>query len=344
MWSVTMFVARFIRVSRNAGLAALVLLATCAAQAQSSDTIRVAAAPAPQPIALKFAWGDALDANVLAVREEFQTRGDSERVSKLEARFHLHATREGDRYALTFSDLTMSLDGQPVTEGAQPGMLGPVTGLVLSYDIASNGDFIGLRDFDRLQSFTERSYLAQNDRLRREDRPSQRDSDRALKSGTSPEVLQLDASRTWGALAGLWAGLKLTEGQPLASESAVTVPVINSPLTLRTTFEIVRGEECAKGERRRSCVRLRATSQPDPTQLAAALERLKQRSGDDGPTSGSMNVEDRIELLTDPETLKPRWAQWIRGADISGIEDGTERVQGRQSTRTTMTFNYSGKR
>ena len=340
-----MVVARFTCVSRRISLAALALLAPFAAHARSggsTDNIRVAAAP--QSIALKFDWGAELDANVVSVREEFANSGDSERVALLEARFHLHAVREGDRYVLAFSDLTMSLDGKPVPEGAQPGMLGPVTGLVLSYDVAGNGDFIGLRDFDRLQSFTEQSYLAQNDRLRREERPSQRNSDQAMKAGSSPEVLQLDASRTWGALAGLWTGLQLTEGKPISSDSAVTVPIINSPLTLRTSFQMVGREACAKGERKRSCVRLMATSHPDAVQLAAALERLKLSTGDAEPTSGALNVEDRYELLTDPETLKPRWAQWIRGADVSGLENGRDRVQGRQSTRTTMAFDYSGKR
>jgi hypothetical protein len=293
---------------------------------------------------LKFDWGTQLDVNVDALREEFVSGGDSERVAKLEARFHLRAVREGDRYVLTFSGLTMSLDGKPVPEGAQPGMLGPVTGLVISYDIASNGDFIGLRDLDRLQNFTEGSYLAQNERLRREERPSQRNSDKAMKSGSSPEVLQLDASRTWGALAGLWTGLRLTESKPIISESAVTVPVINSPLTIRTSFQMLGREECAKGERKRSCVRLQATSHPDAEQLAAALERLRKSTGDAEPTSGGLNLEDRYELLTDPETLKPRWAQWTRGVDVSGLEDGKSRVQGRQTTRTTMAFDYSGKR
>jgi hypothetical protein len=122
------------------------------------------------------------------------------------------------------------------------------------------------------------------------------------------------------------------------------VPVINSPLTLRTTFQIVGREECAKGERKRACVRLSATSRPDPVQLAAALERLRQSSGDAEPITGALNFEDRYELLTDPETLRPQWAQWMRGANVSGMEDGKSRVEGRQTTRTTMTFDYSGKR
>ena len=44
------------------------------------------------------------------------------------------------------------------------------------------------------------------------------------------------------------------------------------------------------------------------------------------------------------DTLKPRQAEWIRGTDVSDVQDGRDRVQGRQSTRTTMTFDYSGKR
>ncbi|MEJ1961202.1 MAG: hypothetical protein WDO56_06545 [Gammaproteobacteria bacterium] len=328
--------------SRKLGMAALVLVATCTSHAESRDNLRLAAAA--QPIVLRFNWGAQLDADVVAIREELHMKRDSERVLKLEAHFHLHAIREGQRYVLTFSDLTMSFDGQPLTQEAQPAILGPLTGLVLNYDIAANGDFVGLRDLDRLQSFTEQTYLAQNAQLRRQDRPSQPELDLALKSRSAPEVMQLDASRTWGALAGMWAGLELTEGKPLVSESTVTVPVVNLPVIQRSRFELVRREACGPGERGRSCVRLRANSRPDAAQIAAALERLKQHSGDAEPVAGSMLVEDRFELLTDPDTLKPRWAEWIRGADMSGLEDGKDRVQSRQSTKTTMTFDYSGKR
>ncbi len=50
----------------------------------------------------------------------------------------------------------------------------------------------------------------------------------------------------------------MTEGKPLTSDSSVTVPVINMPLTVHSQFELVRREECATGERQKACVRLRA--------------------------------------------------------------------------------------
>jgi hypothetical protein len=284
--------------------------------------------------------------NVVATRVELNTKGDSERVTNLEARFHLHAAREGDRYALTFSNLTMTFNGKPVVEAAQPGMIGPVTGLVLSYDIAANGDFIALRDFDKLQSFTEGRYMEQNTRAPLSEQPSVKEAQQAMKSGSSREVLQNDASRTWGALVGMWAGLTMSEGQPLFSDSPVNVAVINLPVTFHANFVLIRHEACGKDDRKLGCVRLRAESRPDPAQLAAALDSLKRSAGyaEALTTQGSMKVEDRFELLTDPDTLKPRWAEWIRGADVSGSEDGRDRIQGRQSTKTTMTFDYSKSR
>jgi hypothetical protein len=294
------------------------------------------------PTLLTFDWGGELDADVFAIREEFTFRGDSEKVSRLEAQFHLHAQRLGDRYLLVFSDLHMKLDDQPIQENAQPALLGPITGLVLNYEVAANGDFLGQRDFQRLQAYSERNYKEQVDKLPPQSRPSPAEMEEAMKSGSSREVLQLEASRTWGALVGMWAGVTMTEGRPLISQQSVTIPLINLPLTVQSKFELVRAEECASGERKKACVRLRATSRPDPMQLADASRKLKESRG--GPAeslaANGLQVEDRYELLTEPGTLRPRWAEWVRGADIEGTEQGTGLLAARQSSRTRMIFVY----
>lgn len=323
-------------------MAICALLATCVAYGESKKEKSAPAAPTPTPTLLTFNWGRALDADVFAIREEFSFTGDSETVSRLEAQFHLHAERQNDRYVMTFSELHMKLDDKPIEESAQPAMLGPITGLVLNYDVAANGDFIGQRDFEKLQNYSERSYIEQNEKLPPEKRHSRQEVERQMKSGSSREVLQLDASRTWGALVGMWAGVTITEGKPLASEYSVTIPVINLPLTVQSRFELVRREACAKGERGQACVRLRATSRPDPTQLANASRKLKESRGGavESLSANGLQVEDRYELLTEPETLRPRWAEWVRGADIESPDQGSQLLQSRQSTRTRMIFVY----
>jgi hypothetical protein len=331
-----------------AGLAACALFAACAAQGQTRKgngappaQAQAPAAPGP-PTLLRFDWGRELDADVFAIREEFTFKGNSERISRLEAQFHLHAQRLGDRYLLVFSELKMKIDDRPIPENAQPAMFGPIMGLVLNYEVAANGDFLGLSDFERLQSFSERSYLDQNEKLPPEKRATRQEAEQAIKASSSREVLQLEPSRTWGALVGMWAGITLTEGKPLLSDSTVTIPVINAPLTVHSIFELVRREECASGERKKACVRLRATSRPDPIQVADASRKLKESRGGAAETLGAngLQVEDRYELLTEPETLRPRWAEWVRGADIESADQGSELLQSRQSTRTRMIFVY----
>ena len=333
------------RVSRTLSLAGCALLGACVAHSESTGRkekdAKVTSATAA-PMRLNFDWGRELDADVFAIREEFSFKGDSERVSRLEAQFHMHSERLGDRYVLVFSELKMKLDDKPIPENAQPAMLGPITGLVLNYEIAANGDFIGQRDFERLQSFSERNYMEQTEKLPPDKRASRPDAEQAMKSGASREMLQLDASRTWGALVGMWAGVTLTEGKPLTSDSSVTIPVINAPLTVHSKFELVRREECASGERKKACVRLRATSRPDPMQLADASRKLKESRG--GPAeslaANGLQVEDRYELLTEPGTMRPRWAEWVRGADIEGANQGSNLLESRQSSRTRMIFVY----
>jgi hypothetical protein len=299
-------------------------------------------APAAAPTLLTFNWGSELDADVFAVREEFSFKGDSEQISRLEAQFRLHAQRQGDRYRLVFSELRMKIDDKPITENAEPTMLGPITGLVLSYEVAANGDFISLLDIERLKSYSERSYIEQNDKLPPEKRLSPQEAEQAMRSTSSREALQVAASRTWGALVQMWAGVTMTEGKPLTSESSATIPVINAPLTVHSQFELVRREACVSGGRDLACVRLRATSRPDPTQVADASRKLKESRGGaaESLAANAMQVEDRYELLTEPGTLRPRWAEWVRGADIEGSEQGTGLLESRQSVRTRMVFVY----
>ncbi len=324
-------------------LGACALLAGCATQSPNKPSAQSQkAAPAPAPTLLRFDWGNELDTDVFAIREEFTFKGDREKVSRLEAQFHLHAQRQGDKYLLVFSDLNMKLDGRPIPANAEPAMLGPITGLVLSYEIAANGDFLSLLNLERLKSFSERSYLEQNAKLPPDQRLSRQEAEEAMQATSSREALQVAGSRTWGALVGMWAGVRLTEGQPVTSESTVTIPVIDAPLTVHSQFELVRWEECASGERAKACVRLRATSQPDSTQVAEAARKLKERRGGRAEplTANAMQVEDRYELLTEPGTLRPRWVEWVRGADIEGSEYGTGLLESRQSTRTRMIFVY----
>ncbi len=343
-----MLVVRFARALRVVCLATCALLSACATQGDSSRRAGDSAsrtqkkAPAPTPTLLHFDWGDELEADVFSIREEFSFKGDSERVSRLEAQFHLRAERQADRYVVTFSDLHMKLDGRPVSPNAEPAMLGPIAGLVLDYDIAPNGDFRGLRDFGRYQAFSERTYMEQNDRLPPHRRLSRQEAREAMKATSSREALQVASARTWGALVGMWAGVTMTQGKPLTSQSTDTVPIINLPLTVNSRFELVRREECVSGAREKNCVRLRATSRPDPTQLADASRKLKEHRGGAAETlsENGMQVEDRYELLTDPATLRPRWAEWVRGADIEDPEQGSQLLESRQSTRTRMIFVY----
>ncbi len=95
------------------------------------------------------------------------------------------------KYLLVFSGLQMKLDGNPIPDNAEPSMLGPITGLVLSYEIALNGDFVGLLDLERLRSFSERSYMEQNDKLPAQKRLSRQEAQQAMQATSSREALQV---------------------------------------------------------------------------------------------------------------------------------------------------------
>ena len=310
---------------------AVIACASCAVHAQK----------APAPTTLKFDWGPKLEANVLAVREEVSEAGDAVRASKLEARYRMRAERTDRGYVVTFSDLQMMLDGKPVPASAEPERMAALGGLALDYDVAPNGDFVSLRNVTALQTYAERSFRAQNESLPANERPTPEQADKAMKAGASREVVELNGSRTWGALVGMWAGLPLQEGKPIQSQSPVNIPVVNVPVTLNTRTELVRRESCSSREEKLNCVRLRASSEIDPAQLAAAIERFNKTTGRATTDSGSMDVDYHYELVTDPTTLKPHHAEWSTGATVANREGGGEKVSSTQSSTVTMTFDYS---
>ena len=328
------------RLAHEAGWAALALFASCAALAQAPAATKPAASAQSPSIVLRFDWGAKLEANVVAVRDEIVENGDSKRASAFVARFKMHVARDDKAYAITFSDLTAAIDGRSIPANAQPEMMGPVSGLVPSYDVGLTGDFVGLRNFESLQRYTEQSYLSQVDNLPPRERPSGEVTQHALNTGTSREVLQLNASRTWSALVGMWAGQEMREGQSITSDSSVTIPVLNAPVTLRTTSTFVRREACSTSDRKLSCVRLRATSRPDATELSSAIERFAKSAGKDGVASGEMDVQFQYDILTEPGTLRPHKAEWIQIARFSSTDDGIQREDGGQSSKMTMTFDY----
>jgi hypothetical protein len=313
-----------------------------AAVVHAQTPAKPAAKPAPPAlVTLNFDWGDDTVANVIATREEIVEMGDSKRVSKLEARFRLHAVRDANGYAITFSDLSMTLDGRPIPATAQPENLGPVSGLVLSYDVDRAGTFFGLRDFEKLQRFTEQNYRAEVERMPPDRRPTPDVAQRVVATGTSREVLQVNAARTWGALVGMWVGIEVQEGDFLMADTPVTIPFLNAPVTLRTSASLVRREECSKADRAMSCVRLRASSTPDTEELAAAVDRLAKSAGAGDLAAGSLEVQYEYEVLTEPGTLRPHHVEWAQVAGFSSTDDGKEKEEGRQSSKMTMTFDYA---
>ncbi|MEW6747714.1 MAG: hypothetical protein AB1486_33710 [Planctomycetota bacterium] len=157
---------------------------------------------------------------------------------------------------------------------------------------------------------------------------------------TSPEfiaMLKTKAGDTWSVWAGAWIGLNLNAGERSELAGDIRMPdgtVVKAPTDIRNEGAPVDAP---------GCVRLSIESVLEGDQVKKALgEFLGEIAAATGYASmedaiGSLRIDTRIVVVTDPKTLKPRSA---RSESVVGIK-----VKGqtnlRRVDRREFTFDWS---
>ncbi len=253
-----------------------------------------------QDIPLEFGWGRALEADVEASHRI--RKGD--RTVDVRVTYRMQALRDDDGYRVRAANLVARKDGRIVKSGARSAVLVQFMGLIPDWRIATAGGFVGLAD-----------YSCQRDKARRyfteTAASSSAEARRWVDQITSREVLSLHANQHWNAIVGDWAGKRIGIGETAREESveAVALPSLGDS-SIRTRHEYTALERLPCHERMvdERCVKIRRVSRPDAGDLERAYARLRKSFPEMAKNAGGkgrMEVVTTLELVTDPETLRP---------------------------------------
>ncbi len=253
-----------------------------------------------EDLPLSFAWGRVLEADVDATRR-IRTGGRS---ISIRVTYRLQARRDNDGYRVRAADLVVRNDGRIVKAGARSAVLVQFMGLIPDWRISNVGGFVGLADYS-CQRDKARRYLGETSAS------STPEARRWLEQITSREVMSLQARQNWNAIVGDWAGKEVEIKHTLRQYSveAVAMPSL-SDSTIRTRHEITALERLPCHERMvdEQCVKIRRVSRPDSADVERAYARLRKtfpQMARGAGGDGKMDVVTTMELVTDPDTLRP---------------------------------------
>ncbi|HEU4531989.1 MAG TPA: hypothetical protein VFR59_12425 [Steroidobacteraceae bacterium] len=249
---------------------------------------------------MSFGWGRTLEADVDASRRIRV----GERTVSIRVTYRLQALRDSDGYRVRAADLVVRNDGRVVKSGARSAVLVQFMGLIPDWRIASGGGFVGLADYT-CQRDKARQYFTETSGS------SSPEARRWIEQITSREVLSLQARQHWNAIVGDWAGKEVELGDTLRQDSveAVALPSLGDS-SIRTRHEISALERLPCHERMvdEQCVKIRRVSRPDAGDLERAYARLRKtfpQMAKNAGGSGKMDVVTTLELIADPDTLRP---------------------------------------
>jgi hypothetical protein len=282
---------------------------------------------AEPPIRLTFDWGKELRVSVDAVK----TKRAGPQSQTMAAKSVAHLQRTSDGYDATFDELKFTIDG---ADAADQQPIAVLNGLAFFGRLTPQGEFVELHEFPDLQRKVRQLY-----REHFAGRGTPADIDRAIALGTSRELLQFEANRTWIALLG-WHGAEATPGSMQVTIAQGVMPVVNRPIEMRAEWSIVGREKCSKAEAVPKCVRIKSTTQPDPAKLQQTFDAWAKEVGIAALAEQlrDMKIRDSIEILTEPDTLKPHLASWSRELTAT-LPDGKTGPM-TQTDTTTMRFEY----
>lgn len=339
---------------RRRYLLVLVLLAADGAQAiERRDATRPSAAEDSAPISLTFDWGEEFRAQTVTTRSRERTPAPPEGNRKpLVSSYEMVATRQPDgSYLVRGLDRRIVLpngDALPVDERNALELL---MSAAVDPDMRVNadGEYVGLADYAALRKVYE---LAIDAGLEQVKTPDGKQRFRSLmESFMTREAIDVYARQIWDVMVGSWAGAEFFERDPLTTEGSQALPMLgNTEVKFTYTFQLLERVACP-GDLRESpprCVHLQLKTWPDPADIRKIIDEFVKRAAPadkkipDGMLT-DLRIENVMDVITDPNTLKPHSGSIVKRAEVSLIDEGKEETL-RQTGTTSVEYRHESPR
>ena len=211
-------------------------------------------------------------------------------------------------YLLTLNDIELvSLNGTPADDPAlapQLGMVKAMSQLVPVMQVDKDGRYRGPRDLEKTIDKVIAMMPADMD-------ASTRDQLRALFMSPQMQAqLQQSSGDLWNSWVGAWTGLDIAPGQPM--QTSVPIETLGGTLT-----QNIQAEHRGASGQFPCCVELAMVTEmqgPELLQLMSnevnelAAAAAASAGPDNVPTFENVTVTSVGRVITDPATLKPRYA------------------------------------
>jgi hypothetical protein len=132
----------------------------------------------------------------------------------------------------------------------------------------------------------------------------------------------------------------MSVGEVYTAESQLTLPPLERTVRAENTTHVEGPVACASESPPR-CVKVEVVSVPDTDDLNHALAEAEQRLSIKGVHLKHVEMTFATQLITDPETLLPRWYRAEKQSNVKGTYHGKELEQ-TDTDVTVTTFDYGG--
>ncbi len=290
----------------------------------------LAAPPAADTVSFRFAWPDALAAEV----EQRRTRARTGKPTAAQAaRARMVAELRGGERRIAFRDWRVAGPG-PAAPGMDP--LLAAAGRITTVTTRAGG-------FVRVDGIEPAVEVI---RALGKDAPAEARPMIGRLAQLAPSLFAKEASEQWNVLVQFWDGKDLDVGEDYEVDSRVPVPVFpGESIRVLARIRVVRRLPCPGGG---ACVEARMRSEPDAKDVERLARRLfaelkvpEQASA----TLGEMSAVTDFTLVTEPARLVPHRLEKVRTTRIApapGAAADARPAEGRDESVWSFTYPAAG--
>jgi len=252
-----------------------------------------------ETISLRFGWEPGERAQVSVARSVLGWTPRGPDRQEIALRYELELEKdEGDEELLLIRRRELNIDAMPAIWDPSAVEMAAMELGQPDWRVSAEGNLVGIGTPAKAQA-TAASLLG---RMAKSGQVPESFKSR-LAELFSEEGIHDRANASWDHLVGLWSGGDLEVGRVYHARDRMSVDALGN-ISLEMLFEmkLVGRVPCMEGEDAESCVLLELRAAPEPSQhprLLAFVSTLFPHPASD------IRIEERIEVIAEPETMRP---------------------------------------
>ncbi len=281
-------------------------------------------------VTLTFNWPPDIAADVSFRQRRYRSQNDLTNAKTVTGRYRLAATQEGNTFLIRQNDLDVAVDYDQ--DHALTGYHLALQVLMMRIENASppfrvtaDGRYAGLVDFPTYRSDAVKAVTSTFAQFERENLA---EAEAVADYFYSADLMSRTVAERWQRDVGVWCGMTLTPGEPVAAEYDHVFPEFgNLTVPMTATYTLLDHTPCIGAGAADACVRLSFRSQPTSTESreAAIVALNRSLTADSGQSHlVAFDVTHTADFVVDPHTMLPYRVEIGREIDATFTDDAGE--------------------